>query len=546
MKSTISFLAASMLLMGGISPVHAAGEKPRLIVAISVDQFSADLFSEYRAHFTHGLKILQQGTVFPNGYQSHAATETCPGHATILTGARPARNGIIANNWVDYTIKREEKTVYCAEDETSKTYKASARHLMVPTLGDRMKEKYPDSRVVAVAGKDRAALMMGGKNTDQVWWWSDKGGLFSTLDDRKPNAASRAVNDKLARMIRTGLPALPLPDFCRSRPPIALPGGKTVSTPPAALPPEKLPKGMKVRPEVDRATVDLAIQLTDELGLGQRAVPDLLAVSLSVTDYVGHTFGTEGTEMCVQMMALDQTVETLLSHLDGLGVPYAVVLTADHGGHDIAERNSTRAIPDDRRLTDKVGLAALNAAMGHAKDPVFRVDDKNSDVIAGDLYLNARVKGQERAELLSKAKDWFEADARKDMIAGVFTSDELQQVKPSTLPPEAWTLAERAAASVYPGRSGDLVVLLKPRISPIRDAKGSYIATHGSTWDYDRRVPILFWQAGMTGFEQPNSIETVDIMPTLAGLIGLPLKPGEVDGQCRDLDAGPESTCPSP
>ena len=104
--------------------------KPKLIIAISVDQFSANLFDEYRPSFTGGLKRLSSGIAFNNGYQSHAATETCPGHSTILTGDHPARTGIIANNWLDLDVKREDKGIYCVEDEaaagsSSKNYTVS-------------------------------------------------------------------------------------------------------------------------------------------------------------------------------------------------------------------------------------------------------------------------------------------------------------------------------------------------------------------------------------------------------------------------------------
>jgi len=125
-------VAAALLLATAIAPVTpvvaqspapaptatpAPATPPKLIVAISVDQFSADLFSEYRQYYTGGLKRLtSEGAVFPRGYQSHAATETCPGHSTILTGSRPSRTGIIANNWFDLSTKREDKNVYCAED----------------------------------------------------------------------------------------------------------------------------------------------------------------------------------------------------------------------------------------------------------------------------------------------------------------------------------------------------------------------------------------------------------------------------------------------
>jgi hypothetical protein len=132
-------------------------------------------------------------------------------------------------------------------------------------------------------------------------------------------------------------------------------------------------------------------------------------------------------------------------------------------------------------------------------------------------------------------------------IAEVMTAVALAAMPSPSGPPESWSLAERARASFDPDRSGDLIVMLKPRYLPIPvevAEGGTYIATHGSPWDYDRRVPILFWRKGITGFEQPNGVETIDIAPTLAALIGLPLAAGEMDGQCRDLVAGAGSSCP--
>src|SRR6185369_3450582 len=150
---------------------------PKLLVVISVDQFSANLFDEYRPRWTAGFARLASGTVFRNGYQSHAATETCPGHSTLLTGDHPARTGIIANNWIDQSVSRSDVSVYCAEDESvpgtsSIAYKVSPKHLLVPTLGELMKKQWPASRTVAVAGKDRAAIMMGGHTPDQRWYWT--------------------------------------------------------------------------------------------------------------------------------------------------------------------------------------------------------------------------------------------------------------------------------------------------------------------------------------------------------------------------------------
>ena len=158
---------------------------PQLVLAISIDQFSADLFAQYRSHFTGGLARMLQGAVFPSGFQSHAATETCPGHSTILTGAHPARTGIIANSWYEPGGPRGAKSIYCAEDEsdpasTSRDPVVSAVHLKVPTLGELMKVANPASRNVAISAKDRAAIMMGGHAIDAVYWW--KGSGFVTLE----------------------------------------------------------------------------------------------------------------------------------------------------------------------------------------------------------------------------------------------------------------------------------------------------------------------------------------------------------------------------
>src|SRR5438309_1870062 len=135
----------NLLAAGLVASVNASAPAeptpPKLLVVISVDQFSANLFDEYRPQFTGGFARLASGTVFRNGYQSHAATETCPGHSTILTGDHPARTGIIGNTWIDQSITRPDKNVYCVEDEripgtSSLAYKVSPGHLLVSTLGE--------------------------------------------------------------------------------------------------------------------------------------------------------------------------------------------------------------------------------------------------------------------------------------------------------------------------------------------------------------------------------------------------------------------------
>src|SRR5204863_109485 len=151
---------------------------------------------------------------------SHAATETCPGHSTILSGARPARTGIVANDWTDFSAPREDKTVYCAEDEsvpgsTSNNYTVSDKHLKVPTLGEWMKLADPQSRVVSVAGKDRAAVMMGGHKTDEIWWWNGK--AFVSYAGRAEPAMVTRMNANVTKRIAEAQGPLDLPPFCQAR-----------------------------------------------------------------------------------------------------------------------------------------------------------------------------------------------------------------------------------------------------------------------------------------------------------------------------------------
>ena len=516
----------------------AAPSRPRLLVVISIDQFSADLFAEHRGHFDGGFARLMQGVVFPSGYQSHAATETCPGHSTILTGMRPERTGIIANNWTDLKTARADKTVYCAEDEStpgssSAAYTVSDRHLLVPTLGERMKAADPASRVVSVAGKDRAAVMMGGHKVDELWWWDGK--RFASYADRKVPPVVDRANAAVAALIARGSPPVEAPAYCATRNrAIAVGGGKTVGTGRFERAPGDA-KALRASPEFDGAILALAAGLIQDMGLGRGPATDIISIGASATDYVGHTYGTEGLEMCIQLAELDKSLDGFFATLDRTGVDYAVVLTADHGGHDLPERNREHAAPQAQRIDPALSPESIGKAIAaklSLPGPLLYGDP------VGDVWIDPKLTPKQHAAVLAEALARYRAHPQ---VAAAFSRAELLATPDPSGPPEAWTLAQRARASFYPPRSGDLVIALKPRVTPIADPAKGYVATHGSFWDYDRRVPILYWRKGVRGFEQPLSVETVDIMPSLAALIGLPIS--GVDGHCLDLDEGPATTC---
>ncbi len=528
-------LFAALLLGLLTAPSAQAAPAPKLIVAISVDQLSSNLFGEYRPHFTGGLKRLANGVAYADGFQAHAATETCPGHSTILTGAHPARSGIIANGWVDFEAPREDKAIYCAEDEslpgaTSDEYRVSPVHLGVPTLGDRLKAADPRSRVVSVAGKDRSAVMLGGGRADQLLWAGENG--FVSLDGITPAPVVAQVNRSILAAIAKPRPPLPLPDFCKPKAvEVTLPNGRTIGTHRFAR--EAGDKSaFRASPEADAATLALAAALTQQFQLGRSPATDLLAIGLSATDYVGHRYGPGGVEMCLQLTTLDADLGSFFELLDQTGVDYAVVLTADHGGLDVPERLRLQGIAGAAR----VEAAATPAGMGEEVASGLGLPEP---VFTGDWYVTPSVPEERRAEVLGLARELLSAHSQ---VHSVYTAAEVAAHPMPAQPPSDWSMLDRMRASYHPERSGDLLVALKPNISPVTSLNA--VGTHGSPWDYDRQVPILFWWKGIAPEDRTASVMTVDIMPTLASLIGLAVASSEIDGRCLDLLAGPETNCP--
>jgi len=550
-RSLVPLFSGAMLMLGASAFAQTARQgppapmqtPPKLLVVISVDQFSADLFSEYRPYFTGGLQRLSQGVVFAKGYQSHAATETCPGHSTILSGNRPARTGIIANEWIDQSVTREDKTVYCSEDPsipgtTHNKYVVSNQSLKVKTLGGYMKEANPASKVISVAGKDRAAIMMGGKTTDQIWWWKDTG--FTSYRDTKVTPLIEQVNAGVNVMLGQDRQAMELPELCKPLDrAIQVTPKVTVGNGHFARKAGDF-RSFRASPEYDAAVLALGATFVDDQKLGTGAAPDLLILGLSATDYVGHAYGTQGSEMCLQVMSLDRELGAFFSRLDARGIDYMVTLTADHGGLDLPERAREQAATDAERVDPGLYPKQINALLAAQTGLTGELILGTGPF--GDIYVNRALSAKQKGLVVDKAKALYLANRQ---VATVFTHAELMAAPEPVGPPESWTLLQIAKASFNPERSGDLVVLLKPRVTPIADADGGSVATHGSAWDYDRRVPILFWRKGMTHFDQPLGVETVDILPTIASQIKLALPATGIDGKCLDLDASAANSCPT-
>jgi hypothetical protein len=407
---------------------------------------------------------------------------------------------------------------------------------MVPTLGELMKARWSGTRNVAVSGKDRAAVMMTGHKADQRWYWTGKAFATDLAAAPVPRVLPR-VNAAIAAALAQPRPPLQPPPFCQAKARV-IPvegGGKPVGAGQFARAAGDA-AALRASPELDGDTLALAAGLVDEMQLGRRADPDMLAISLSATDYVGHSYGTEGEEMCLNLLELDREIGDFLAFLDSRHIDYAVALTADHGGKDIPERERLAGVSTaarvDPNLQARIVGAGIARQLGLAS---FGLKGESF----GDMWVDRSLSPADRKRVIDAAVAAYRAHPQ---VEAVFTAAQIAATPMPTTPPPQWSLIERARASYYPGRSGDLYVVLKKDITPIADTT-HYVATHGSAWDYDRRVPILFWRPVSIGETVEAPADTVDIMPTLAAEVGLPLGPGSIDGHCLGGVQG--VTCPA-
>ncbi|HVM38394.1 MAG TPA: alkaline phosphatase family protein, partial [Sphingomicrobium sp.] len=241
--------------------------------------------------------------------------------------------------------------------------------------------------------------------------------------------------------------------------------------------------------------------------------------------YVGHSFGTGGVEMCLQLLSLDRDLGDFFRVLDAARIDYAVALTSDHGGQDIPERLRLQGIQQAARVDKALGASQVG------KQVAARLGLAGPVLVGGyfgDVYIDPALKAADRARVLREALAIYRAHPQ---VEAAYSAAEIQRTPLPTTPPDRWTMLERARAAFDPARSGELVVVLRRFVTPIPDTT-SYVATHGSPWDYDRRVPILFWRKGMAAASRPEAVDTVDIMPTLAAMLGLGIDRSSIDGKC--------------
>lgn len=487
----------------------AAGSGTALVVVLTVDQFASDYLERYGSTFSAGLRrLLDEGAVWPRGVQDHAITETAPGHASILSGRFPVHTGIASNS---QGVNTPEAPLLVGSGPGASPYRFRGTGLY-----DWMRAADASSRALSVSYKDRGAILPMGRAKTEVYWYASPG-LFTTSTYYR-EAVPGWVNDFNAR---GGPQALAGASWSLLMPPERYSAPDSIPreadgvdvTFPHRLPdnPAAAATRAAATPWMDSLTLAFALDGVRELSLGtsNRRV-DLLAVSLSSTDAVGHRFGPDSREIHDQLLHLDRY---LGQFLDSLGVlrdldRVLVVLTADHG---IAPFPDLRSPFYDNMLAQRVDferpLSWVRRRMQQdGVDSLAVIFDDGFRVVNPDAFERAGRDPDTYAALWVEEMRRYNGILRADLITTLAEADTVQ---------------DRIARRWLHMFATDGPVRAVATVTPFTYPNGVTYATHGSPHDYDARVPIIFWGSGIPAGLRAGEARVVDIAPTIATHIGV-------------------------
>jgi predicted AlkP superfamily pyrophosphatase or phosphodiesterase len=516
---------------------RATAARPKLVVILVVDQMRADYVEHFRQQWTGGLaRLVREGAWFRQAAYPYMTTVTCVGHSTISTGAFPSTHGMIANTWYDRDEEGGAKSVACTADSHVKnigyggdtTGGDSPARLRVTTFSDALREQSGGgTRVVAFSLKARAAVTLAGHRADEVSWHDDQTGVWETSTYYGPSAFVAdytKAHPVSADYGKTWSPSLPQSAYLyndplddrKTRPgwtmtfPHPLRGLETSTGPDHAFYVQ-----WEESPFSDEYMAHMAAAAVDSLKLGQGASTDFLAVSFSALDHVGHDMGPHSHEIQDILVRLDRDLGELFAHLDatvGRG-NYVVAFSADHGVAPIPEQAQRDGLGGGRVQTSAIRRAVNQLAGQSIGEP-----NAVASITDGDLSFTPSAK-----EKLRKQPEALDAIIHAiENTSGVLRVFRAEQLYPMPQTPDP--ILRAASLSYVPGRSGDLVVALKPYWIYM-DPGGT---THGSAYSYDQRVPLIFFGRGIRRGTYLDASSPADIAPTLAYLCGITL--ARVDG----------------
>lgn len=526
-----------LALLPGKKPV------PRLVVYIVVDQMRDDYLDRFDPFFRGGFRyLLDHGVRFTHAFHDHAYTATAPGHFVLATGVYPGRGGVIANDWYN---REKGDMVYCVADDQARVLSGrsrpvSYRGIPFTALGDWMKARDSSSKVFAVSSKDRGAVLLGGRHPDGVYWLDSNTGEYVTSDyytDRYPEwmqtfRASRPI-ERYVGLTWTRLLDDDSVYIRNSREDDFSPEASGERVDKNAVFPHFFPEAagedpihfwaLWESPWLDALTLDLARVILDHEPLGKDAVPDLLAISLSVADGVGHRYGPFSQEVMDMFLRLDRFLGDLFDHLDQtIGMEKVlVVLSSDHGVAmmpEYAERLGMESGRLRRRMNE-----ALDRLKDHLEEewgPGRYIENYSNGVITYDMK-TLKNKGISREKM-----DRMVTGFLREHPGVLEVTSRLDLMGDSRLDP----VGELWRHQFHPVLSGDLFITFKENYV-WRDPVGT---GHGSPHAYDRQVPVVFSGPGLEPVVIGDTIRTVDVAPTVARLLGIAV-PQDIDGKPLEL-----------
>lgn len=527
MKNLLFFL---LILLG--CSASSENKKPKLVVAIVIDQMRYDFLENLSHRYSdNGFnRLVNDGFNCKNNFYNYVPTVTGPGHSSISTGSTPKTHGIVGNNWYD----RERKhSIYCTDDSNYNNVggddysgNKSPNNLLVETFADINKMSNNKSKTISIAIKDRGSILMGGKKADAAYWYYGKERaqwITSTFYMNQIPDWVKEFNkeDNLEKYLEDWNTLKDISTYenheIDNNSFEKLFKGKDNSAFPYDI--KSLMKHndcfdmIKETPYGNTMTTDFAIEAIVNENLGKRGVTDVITVGYSSTDYIGHSFGVASVETQDTYIRLDLEIQKLLSFLDKeIGKnEYTLFLTADHGVLEIPAYLSSTGVNaqavSENDLTNKV-VKKLNDVLGiEVKKLIANVDNSQiylNDEVISEMNLNKSKVVNELVKIL-ESFDFISKAYTADFILG---SSELIEYE------------KLIQNGYHKERSGDIALILKENVI-FYNGKGT---THGSGYNYDTHVPLIFYGYGIKKGETLNHTEIPDIAPTISKLLGLEMK----------------------
>lgn len=524
------FLFSVLFLALTTSSISQKSQTPKLVVGIVVDQMTYEYLYRFEKKLGKDgfLKLMQKGTNCSNATYNYVPTYTGPGHASIYTGTTPSDHGIVSNDWFDRSMNRE---IYCVDDSTqtpvgtaSKDGKKSPYRLKSYTITDQLKLTYPNAKVISASIKDRSSILPGGHLSDGSYWYDYTSGKFITSSFFKKELPSwvsefNAKNYVDESLKKTWETMLPIEQYTESGPDdspyeVLLPGKATATFPYNLSEISKSVNPFELfvnTPYANTYLTDFAISALDKENLGTDEQVDMLCISYSTPDYVGHAFGPKSVEIEDIYLRLDIELARLIKALEekvGKG-QFVVFLTADHAVVPVPQMLVDKKMPGGYFFTDeKMKQLREKVKAKFGQDVISGLFDQN-------IYLDHALLEKYNLNRSSVANFVADEFQKLEDVKAIFTYEELESE--GTI--NRWH--EMVKNGYHPKENGDVIFILEPGYLPKElDKPSAHRGTsHGSAWGYDTHVPILWYGKGVKKQEVFRSVDITDLAATLVRIL---------------------------